>query len=49
MSNRIKDTNNTTNSSVINKIVAVKSPKKEVGIWPVLIIVIVSGELTKNI
>lgn len=39
---RIKNANDDINNSDINKVIAARSPKEEVGIWPVIIIVIAS-------
>lgn len=45
--NRVRDTNHDANSANIDKMAAIESPKKEVGIWPVLVIIITGKKLTK--
>ena len=47
--NGVKNTNDNANGADINKITIVGSLKKRIDIWPLLIVVIASGELTKII
>lgn len=43
------DTNNDANSIDINKVAIARGPKREVDIWPMLIVVIASKKSTQDI